>query len=120
MPVTHPQIQKHQPWKKLLSSDTADPGLSDICTMTDKPWARLQLAEECETAVLGPRQHRHPAFEQYRRPDPFPKIYKAEACRQESPIKGEDRATVDFDEDELDQKLRQVEVGRAVSPTLAR
>ncbi|KAK8122759.1 hypothetical protein PG984_011429 [Apiospora sp. TS-2023a] len=79
MPVTHQEIQKAQPWKKLLPTDTEDPTLSDICATTDKPWARLQLAEECEAAVLGPRQHRHPEYDQYRRPDPFPKIYNAEA-----------------------------------------
>ncbi|KAK8061821.1 hypothetical protein PG994_008187 [Apiospora phragmitis] len=78
MPIAHMEIQKTQAWKKLLPANTTDSSLSDVCVATDKPWARLQLAEECENAVLGPRQHRYPEYEQYRRPDPFPKIYKAE------------------------------------------
>lgn len=45
MSLTHPDVQKVQPWRMLISTDTEDPDLCDICATTDKTWARLQLAE---------------------------------------------------------------------------
>ncbi|KAK7994295.1 hypothetical protein PG991_015883 [Apiospora marii] len=113
MSVTHLDIRKAQPWRKLLLIDTEDHSLSNIYATTDKPWARPQLAEECEAAVLGPRQHRHPEYEQYPRPDSSPKMYKAEACKQEPHIKGEGRAENDVDEGALRQRLSVLQAERA-------
>ncbi|KAK7987263.1 hypothetical protein PG988_002251 [Apiospora saccharicola] len=67
-----------QPWKRLLSEIGPDSDTLDICIVSDRPWVRLKLAEEARINMAGPRQLRYPEYESYRRPDPFPQIYKAE------------------------------------------
>ncbi|KAK8122763.1 hypothetical protein PG984_011433 [Apiospora sp. TS-2023a] len=69
---------KVQPWKRLLSEIGPESDALDICIVSDRPWVRLQLAEEARINMAGPRLLRYPEYEAYRRPDPFPQIYKAE------------------------------------------
>ncbi|KAK7994299.1 hypothetical protein PG991_015887 [Apiospora marii] len=82
---------KVQPWKRLLPEIGSESDALDICLVSDRPWVRLQLAEEARINTAGPRQLRYPEYEPYRRPDPFPQIYKAEKGRYVPPEEGDGR-----------------------------
>ncbi|KAK8016628.1 hypothetical protein PG993_014817 [Apiospora rasikravindrae] len=104
----HLSDAKVQPWKRLLSEDNPNAGAMDICTMSDKPWIRLQLAEEARANTTGPRQLRYPDYELYRRADPFPQIYKAELGRREPP--GQEDTQQPFTDSAWDDAIQKLEL----------
>lgn len=71
-------VKKSQPWKILLPQGPDREQLRDISTLTDRPWARLILAQRHSKLAGGPRQHRYPEHDKDRKADPFKGIYKAE------------------------------------------
>ncbi|VUC32120.1 unnamed protein product [Clonostachys rosea] len=76
MTEKHTSKGKTQPWRILLSDKEE---AHDICKLTDRPWARQILADASSNLVNEERQHRHPEYDKYRKPDPFQGIYKAES-----------------------------------------
>lgn len=73
------KVGKTQPWKILVPDVSAHSELQDICTLTDRPWARQMLAERYLQIATGERQGRYPEHDNDRCLDPFQGIYKAEA-----------------------------------------
>lgn len=72
-------VRKSQPWKILIPQGPDQEQLRDISTLTDRPWARLMLAQRYSKLADGPRQHRYPDYDKDRKVDPFKGLYKAES-----------------------------------------